>query len=551
MRPSLRDLAQRPFDVIVVGGGINGTGIAREAQRAGYRTLLVERDDFAAGTTSRATRLIHGGLRYLEHGEFALVYESLAERETLVREAPHLVHPLRLLVPVYEGDARPPWKVRAGLAMYDLLSWHKSLPWHRAMPPRALDAYEPGLNRDGLLGAYLMSDAQVEFPERLVIESLRDFLDAGGAALNHARAVRVVSPGHTLRALAVRDELTGDEAEIAAGVVVNAAGPWADEVLRGSDAERHDPLIGGTKGSHLVADWPGAPKHGVFASAKGDGRPFFILPWYRYTLVGTTDLRYEGDPSDARCTADELRYLIDESNRLFPSSPLTRQHVLYTYSGIRPLPYTPKADEGTITRAHFVIDHAKRGGPAGLLSIVGGKLTTYRSLSRVALNVIAKLTPPSGTPQHNGDATRRDRASALSAPVAAPSSTLHPPSSAATADPLAIYGPRVDEVRALIAQDSQLTTHNSQLTDPICPHNPELLAQVAYAVDHEAAVTLADALLRRLPCGWSACHALDGAERAAAVMAQRLGWPADRVAAEIAAYERELRETLVPVGDIR
>src|SRR3990172_499804 len=179
LRPSVAEVSRQSFDVVVIGGGINGAGIAREAQLAGYRTLLIERDDFGAGTTSRATRLIHGGLRSLEHGEFGLVYESLHERETLVRETPHLVHPLRLLVPVYAGDARPGWKVRAGLVLYDLFSLRKSLPWHKAMPERALAEYEPGLNRDGLRAAFLMSDAQVEFPERLVAEAVRDFVDAG------------------------------------------------------------------------------------------------------------------------------------------------------------------------------------------------------------------------------------------------------------------------------------------------------------------------------------------------------------------------------------
>jgi glycerol-3-phosphate dehydrogenase len=535
LRPSLSDLAANPFDVIVVGGGINGTGIAREAQRHGYRTLLIEGNDFGAGTTSRATRLIHGGLRYLEHGEFALVYESLHEREELVREAAHLVRPLRMFVPVYKGDKRPPWNVRIGLAMYDLFSLRKSLPRHRAMPPRAIDAYEPGLSRDGLRAAYTMYDAQVEFPERLVIESLRDFIDAGGTAMNHAAAERIVSPGGMLRGLVLRDACSGDETEVAAKVVVNAAGPWADDVLRGSDAERHDRLIGGTKGSHLVVEWPDGPKHAIFASAKEDGRPFFILPWYRYTLIGTTDLRYDGDPSDAQCTSGELRYLLDEANRLFPYAPLTREDVLYTYSGVRPLPYTPGGnDESTISRSHFVIDHQKRGGPDGLLSIVGGKLTTYRSLSRVALKAIAKHVAPSvPTPAALG----RDRSSDLSTP--APGT----PTSSDPDDPLAIYGPRADEVRALIADDPSLAA-------TICHHNPEILAQVAHAVDRECAVTLADVLLRRLRVGWSACHTFDGAERAARVMAQRLGWPADRIAHEVAAYERELRQTLVPVTAI-
>lgn len=524
MRPALADVAAQEYDVIVVGGGINGTAIAGEAQRRGYRTLLVERNDFASGTTSRATRLIHGGLRYLEHAEFALVYESLHEREALVREAPHLVQPLRLLVPVYEGDERPGWKVRAGLALYDLFSLRKSLPRHRAMPPRSLAAYEPGLSRDGLRAAYTFFDAQVEFPERLVIESLRAFLDAGGTALNHASAVRIVSPGGVLRGLVVRDERGGAEAEVKARVVVNAAGPWADEVIRGSDAERHDRLIGGTKGSHLVVDWPEGPRHAIFASAKEDGRPFFILPWYRYTLIGTTDLRYDGDPSKAQATPEEVRYLLGESNRLFPTAPLAMSDILYTYSGIRPLPFTDKGDESTITRSHFVLDHRKRGGPSGLLSVVGGKLTTYRSLARVALSAIAKQIEPAG------DATE-------AAEVGGP----RPEAGFKVDGPLAIYGPRADEVRALIDADPALG-------EPICPHNPEVLAQVAYAVERERAVTLADVLLRRMPAGWSACHGLDGAPRAAAVLLQRLGGDPSCVEHEVTAYERELWETLVPVS---
>jgi glycerol-3-phosphate dehydrogenase len=534
VRPSLRGITRQPFDVTVIGGGINGTEVAAEAARRGYRTLLIERHDFAAGTTSRATRLIHGGLRYLEHGEFGLVYESLGERETIVRDAPHLVRPLRLLVPVYRDDHRPPWMVRAGLLMYDALSFRKSLPRHRAMPPAALATYEPGLSREGLRAAYTFYDAQVEFPERLVIESLRAFIDAGGVAMNHASCERIVSPGGVLRGLAVRDDMSGESAEVATRVAVNAAGPWVDQVLAGSDAERHERLIGGTRGSHLVAAWPDGPRHAVFATAKADGRPFFILPWYGCTLVGTTDLRYDGDPSAARCTPDELRYLLDEANRLFPSTPLARDNVLYTYSGIRPLPYTERGDESTISRSHFIIDHMKRGGPSGLLSIVGGKLTTYRSLARLAMPAIAKHVSPSGDltpglrpPPPHGVDRRFNRTAAAAAP----------------GDPLALYGSRRGEVQAMIDAEPALG-------ERVCEHNPELLAQVAYAVEYERGVTLADVLLRRIPAGWSKCHALDGAERVARVMAQRLGWDDARVTCDVAAYKRELRETLVPVDAI-
>lgn len=522
MSPPLRDLAARRFDVIVIGGGINGAAIALEAQRAGYRTLLIERNDFGAGTTSRATRLIHGGLRYLEHGEFALVYESLHEREVLVREASHLVRPLRLLVPVYAGDARPPWKVRAGLALYDALSLRKTLPRHRAMPAPALARYEPHLSREGLRAAYTFYDAQVEFPERLVIESVRAFVEAGGVALNHMEAVRLASPGGTLRAVVLRDAC-GDEAEVPCSVAVNAAGPWVDQVLRASDAERHDPLIGGTKGSHIVVEWPGAPRHAIFATAREDGRPFFILPWYRYTLIGTTDLRYEGDPGAAAATPDEVRYLLGETNRLFPSAPVARDDVLYTYCGVRPLPYSPKEGEASITRSHFLVDHVKRGGPSGLLSVVGGKLTTYRSLARSGLHAIGQRAQPSQPPV-----------------PAAPAPPGPPPYIAIDDDPLRIYGPRAGEVRALIDA-------SPALGEPICEHNPQVLAQVAHAVDREGAVTVADVLLRRLPCGWSKCHALDGAARVAGVMAARLGWDERQRAAAAEDYAREVRETLVPL----
>ncbi len=541
MRPTLDKVAKQKFDVVVIGGGINGAGIAREAALHGYKTLLVERNDFGGGTTSRATRLIHGGLRYLEHGEFGLVYESLGERETLVRDAPHLVRPLQLLIPVYRGDARPGWKVRIGLTLYDLFSFRKSLPRHRAMPPRALDTYEPGLSRDRLTSAFLMSDAQVEFPERLTIEAVRDLTDAGGVALNHVEATGLVSPAHVLRGVMLRDACTGATAEVEAKVVVNAAGPWVDQVLAGSDAQRHEPLIGGTKGSHLVVDWPGGPQHAVFASAKDDGRPFFILPWYGHTLVGTTDTRWDGDPAQARCTPDELCYLLDEATWLFPATPLLREHVLYTYCGVRPLPWMPAGtDESKIPRSHFIIDHAKRGGPNGLLSIVGGKLTTYRALARMALPAIKKHTAPSDTAPPPGVGARGGVPSP-SATAASRTDTSEGLSRAShTSDPLALYGARAAEIRAMIAADASLG-------ERICEHNPDVLAQVAYAVEHEHAVTLADVLLRRLPVGWSVCHALDGAERAARVMAPRLGWSDDRITHEVAAYERELRETLVPV----
>jgi glycerol-3-phosphate dehydrogenase len=515
------ELAGRAFDVIVAGGGINGAGIALEAQRAGYRTLLVEREDFGAGTTSRATRLIHGGLRYLEHAELGLVYESLGEREALLRDMPHLVRPLELLLPVYDGDERAPWKVRAGLALYDALSFNKSLPRHRAVPLPELRRMVPALSRSGLRAAYAFHDAQVEFPERIVIETVRAFEHAGGTALNHVAAARLVSPGGKLRAAVLRDACAGNEVEVPAPIVVNAAGPWVDELLRGSDAERHTPLIGGTKGSHIVVDWPRAAQPAIFAAARSDGRPFFVLPWYRYTLIGTTDLRYDGDPSNAQATPQEVEYLLDETRRLFPDTAPQASDVLYTYCGVRPLPHSDAGDEAAITRRHFIVDHVKRGGPEGLLSVVGGKLTNFRALSRMAVAAIRRRRPP------HDDAPPVER---------------HMPPARANG-PLRIYGQRANDVQALADADPSLR-------EPVCEHNPEMLAQAAYAVARERARTLGDVLLRRLPCGWSACHALDGAERVAAVIGPMLDWDDATRSRQIEEYRAEVRRTLVSMGDV-
>ena len=225
-----------------------------------------------------------------------------------------------MLVPVYRGDERPAWKVRAGLLLYDLLSFRKSLPRSRAMPARALNSYEPGLNRDGLRGAYVMYDAQVEFPERLVIESVREFTDAGGVALNH-----VAATGSFRRAACCGASCCGTPAR--AKPRAEREGRRQRRRARGrttccaaATRERHDRLIGGTKGSHLVVEWPGGPRTRIFAAAKEDGRPFFILPWYRYTLVGTTDIRYDGDPSRRGATPEaEVRYLLDEANAAVPA----------------------------------------------------------------------------------------------------------------------------------------------------------------------------------------------------------------------------------------
>ncbi|HWN40253.1 MAG TPA: glycerol-3-phosphate dehydrogenase/oxidase, partial [Gammaproteobacteria bacterium] len=341
------------YELIVIGAGINGAAIAREAALAGLRVLIVERGDIGGGTSSASSRLIHGGLRYLEHFEIELVYESLHERERLLRNAPHLVEPLELCIPVYRGARRSKWQIAVGLALYDLLSLGKSLPRRRLFCREELLTKMPGLNPDGLVGGASYYDAQVRYPERLVLENVRDAVEHGAMLETYARVTRLrVENG---RAIGVEWTSARGRGGARAPLIVNAAGPWVDEVL---GPIRHTRLIGGTKGSHIVVPpFPGAPQMGVYVEAGADHRPFFILPWNDLLLIGTTDERYEGDPGAAGIDARERAYLAGETERIFPGAAGLDARVLYTHTGVRPLPYKPRGAEGAITRRHIIRRH--------------------------------------------------------------------------------------------------------------------------------------------------------------------------------------------------
>ena len=384
------------FDVIVIGAGINGAGIARDAAMRGLKVLLIEKGEPGEGTTVASTRLIHGGLRYLEHFEFGLVRESLREREILLRIAPHLVRPLAITIPIYKQSKRGWLTIRAGMILYDLFSWGKSLPRHRMLSRAETLKQLPGLNPDGLAGSALYYDAQVEFPERLVMENVHSARKSGAEVLTHTRVTNLaVEDGKVSGVEFVGDGQTGF-AE--AAVVINAAGPWIDFVLE-HVAAKSPKLIGGTKGSHIVVPpFPGAPANAIYVEARSDGRPIFIIPWNKLYLIGTTDVRFEGDPDEVRCEPWEIDYLLSETNLALPGAHLTRDNIVDTYSGVRPLPVTSDKDEQSITRRHFIRQHPQL---PNLLSIVGGKLTTYRSLAEECVDLIfqklGKDSPPCRT----------------------------------------------------------------------------------------------------------------------------------------------------------
>jgi glycerol-3-phosphate dehydrogenase len=520
------------FDLIVIGAGINGAGIARDAALRGLRLLILDKGDVASGTTSWSTRLIHGGLRYLEHGEIGLVRESLRERERLVRIAPHLVRPLPLLLPIYRGDQRGRWLIRAGMVAYDVLSHDKSLPGHRMLDRATALGRAPGLAEPGLLGAALYHDAQVEYAERLALENVLDARKHGAEVRTYHQVNEILRRDGRVTGVAGNDVLTGEPFRYAAPVVVNVAGPWVDEVLTGSDLAQRSRLIGGSKGSHIVVDpFPGAPRDALYAEARQDGRPFFIIPWNDLYLIGTTDIRYDGNLDKVVAEEWEIDLLLSETNRVVPAAKLTWESVRYSYAGVRPLPYTPDESEGEITRRHIMHDHGfeATGAARGLISIVGGKLTTYRELAEQCVDlVVRKLgrtalraqTAELPLPGGRTDLPWGDFAATFARESGLSRRTVE--------HLLRVYGARAPEVLA-----SASTPELRQVFDPF---TGAIAAEVPWAYHEEGARTLTDVIARRTMVGLGPDAGIGADVAAAKIGREAFGWDIAKLDAEVDAY---------------
>ena len=569
------NISESQFDVIVIGAGINGAGIARDASMRGLKVLVLDKGDIGGGTSSWSTRLIHGGLRYLEHREFALVRESLRERERLLKIAPHLVRPIEMLVPVYENARRGWWTIRAGMIAYDLLSFDKSLPRHQMLSRDETLARVPGINASGLLGAAVYFDAQVEFAERLVLENVLSAIEHGATVLTYARVNKlsvevdgayrvefttneVQCPNSKVQSLVaeidseskVQDGKSqagmpqGQEGGLApalslkpstnvatAKVVINAAGPWVDELLTQTTPASSPRLIGGTKGSHIiVAPFPDAPAAAIYVEAETDGRPFFIIPWNGKVLIGTTDISYSSDLDRVRIDGGEIDYLLRETNRVIPEARLTRKHVLYTYSGVRPLPFTNKSEAPDITRRHFIRRHPQLDR---LFSIVGGKLTTYRSLAEEAVDLVLRELGRSSLACETAQSPLPGAAIDF-ASFSDDFRQQHPELSEATHDHLLrVYGSRATLVMDLVAEDSSLGEVVDEETGAIA-------AEVVFAFQREFAQTISDCLLRRTMVGLNSSCGLNALEAVTAIARRQLGWSEKRVTDETEAYCNEI-----------
>jgi glycerol-3-phosphate dehydrogenase len=519
-RPSLEG---QHFQVAIIGGGINGVAVARECARAGKRTLLVEQNDFASGVTSRSTRIIHGGLRYLEHGEIDLVRESVRERERLLRERSHLVQPVHFLFLLNEKSQRSAMKVRAGLWLYEKIAGRKSAD----LSEMELKRVERALDAGHKWSIFNYEDAQCEFPERLVAEWMTEAAEAGAVVRNHCEVLAVnVSQGRA-RGVLLRDRITNKDERVEAGWIVNCTGPWADRICQRSAVRTSKPMLGGVRGSHIVLPrFPGAPSAALYTEAS-DGRPVFILPWNEQVLVGTTEVADTGDPSKTAPSNEEIEYLLRTVTKLFPKAKISAHDIKYAFAGVRPLPNAPGNAASAITRRHFLHDH-KADGAERLISAIGGKLTTAASMARecarqigltVAEPTMVAMGPgPALDPMLDQEVLDIARAGSVSEETARGLMEWH--------------GQRAMDI-------ARMALVSAELRAPICPHSSHIVAEVVEAYRKEFAVSLGDVLLRRVPVALGACWSESCSREAALRIGAVLGWNELALGENLESFEME------------
>jgi glycerol-3-phosphate dehydrogenase len=528
---ALSSMAAEPVDLLVIGGGITGAGIARDAALRGFRIALVDKGDFGSGTSSHSSRLIHGGIRYLEQRNFRLVFEASRERRVLLRIAPHLVRPLPFLFPVYRGGRVPGWKLRAGMWLYDALAAFRNVKAHRWLSAKQVRRAEPALKDRGLTGAALYWDAQTD-DARLVLATMRSAARAGALVANYAEATSLLKPDGRVRGAVVRDVLSGESRTVRALVVVNAGGPWVD-ALRRMDDPAAPPLLRATKGAHVAVPRRRlGHERAITLFSPIDGRVMFVLPWGDLSYIGTTDTDADAPPDGVRVTADDVTYLLRSANAAFPDAHLAANDVVSVWAGLRPLLRQDQAAAPSqVSREHRVVESAQ-----GMITIAGGKLTTYRVMARdVVDRVAARLHQLDGRPVAPRPPTDRlplpgGEAAELGVLIEGARARGVPEATARHL--VANYGSETPAILNLVDRDRALG-------EPIVLGRPEIWAEVAHAVEREMALRIQDVLLRRLHLFY------EYAEQATVLVtpvAQRmkklLGWDEVREAEELVDHFR-------------
>ena len=479
---NLQQFKQDVYDILIVGGGITGAGIARDASMRGYSVALIDKGDFASGTSSKSSKLVHGGVRYLELFEFGLVFEASRERRTLWQIAPHLAQPLPFLFPVYRDARWPAWMVNTGLWMYDALSLFRNFKRHEMFSNQEIARRMHGIDVGNINGGAYYFDGQVD-DARLTLETIRTAHRHGAVIASYVQVDDLLKQGGKIVGVKAHDTLRGEQVEIHARVVVNATGPWADSLLQ-LDDPKSPARMRPTKGVHLFVprDKIGGDSAVAFP-AHSDGRLMFIIPWGNFSIIGTTDTDYTGDYDRVYADAADVDYVIAAVQHAFPGAPLQKSDVISTYAGLRPLVMQQGKSATKTSREHEIWTT-----PSGLVTIAGGKLTTFRSMAEELVNVVAR--------QLRAEFNIAPKQPCMTArvPLVDVDTTTVPPDGL---PPEVIehlnhaHGPEMGRVVEIAKREARL----AQL---IVDGLPYIWAEMQYSVEQEMALTVTDILERRM-----------------------------------------------------
>jgi glycerol-3-phosphate dehydrogenase len=513
---NLARLRSETFDVAIVGGGITGAAIARDAAMRGLSTAMVDKGDFAGATSSHSSKLIHGGLRYLPQGHLGLVYHALRERERLRHvTAPHLVHPLKLLFPFYRGRRPSQVAVCAGLILYDLFARTPRDERHLRLGLNQVRRYEPALEPEGLAGGAIYLDATGD-DARITLENVLDAAYHGAAVANYVAVEGFAHTASGIAALGARDVESGSLFEVRAKVVVNAAGPWVDE-MRKLDDRGCGPLVRLTKGIHLVVESSHVRVRNSLVLTDGHSRIVFLIQHRNYVLIGTTDTDFNGDIERVRATAEDAEYLLDVINRSIPEARLRRSHIAASFAGLRTLCLSRQPQPSSVAREEVIAVSR-----SGLITVAGGKLTTHREIASLVIKRVIKML-------------RRSSQSSPTLTVPLPgargnllaSSTLGELPTQVRQGLIERYGTRSHVV-------AQIATECMELAQPLAPGSPAIAAEVIHAVRNEFARSVMDFIGRRTAMTWRApAAALASAPQVAQLMAQELDWSLEQQRREL------------------
>ena len=523
-------MTEKEYDIAIIGGGINGAAVARDASLRGLSTILFEKHDFACGTSSKSSKLIHGGLRYLEQFRFNLVRDSLHERSILLENAPHQVKLIPFVFPVYALDKRPLWMIKTGLYIYDLLS-PKGNPKHENLNSEKISQLFPGINREGLKGGCLYYDAQM-LDNRLVFSNILSAKKSGANILNYSEVTGLYKNEGKINGVYVLNSKDGSQCLYNAKAFINATGPWSNHMLA---IDQPSPIYGvyPTKGVHLVIPQI-CPSHALTLAAPQDGRVFFLIPWNGYSLLGTTDTPFPFNPNQVSVTDEDIDYLLKAALHYFPGSGLGPDSVLASFAGLRPLVKNHAGNASQMNRKHNI--HVSS---SGLISILGGKFTTYRHMAEEVVDKAVEYlgkqvkTTPCST-QHTPLFELTDRKWMVASEAELLSLALeYGISSSQLKHIITNYGSAFWEILSIIKK-------NPADAGQICKYHPHIFAEITYAITHEQANSLEDWFQRRTQIAFLPCRGLQCAEQTASKFKELLQWSDEKMRNEINSYRSKV-----------